>query len=88
MNDSSKGTGVITSAIVSMIGILAALHPDWTRVVALAAHTTDLSNVVPVVLTALGTFGAALSHPPAWLRAPWDRLKAKIGATVAPKGAP
>lgn len=84
MND-SKGYGAIASAIVSFISILAALHPNWMHVVALAAHASDLSNIVPVILAGLGTIGAALSHPPAWLRAPWDRLKARISAKVAPK---
>lgn len=87
MND-SKGYGAITSAIVSLVGLLAALHPNWAHVVALAAHASDLSNVVPVALGALGTIGAALSHPPAWLRAPWDRLKARISAKVTPKVSP
>lgn len=84
-DEGSKGYGAITSAIVSVVGLLAALHPSWARVVTLAAHTTELSNVVPVALTALGTLGAALSHPPAWLRAPWDRLKAAITAWFAPR---
>ena len=73
--DSTTGTGAIVSAIISAIGILGVLHPKWVWLGQLSQYKDDLRNVLPVILTALGTIGAAISHPPAWLRTPWDDFK-------------
>ena len=73
--ESTSGTGAIVSAIVSAIALISALHPKWTWIVTLAAHVPEVTNILPIVLGAIGTVGAAVSHPPAWLRTPWDDLK-------------
>jgi hypothetical protein len=68
----SKGYGAIISTITAFVALLSAIHPDWRHVVALSAHTAELTTVLT---GAFGTFGAAVSHPPAWIRGPWDDLK-------------
>ncbi len=78
--DSTTGTGAIVSAIISAIGIMGVLHPHWVWLGQLSQYKDDLRNVLPVLLTALGTVGAAISHPPAWAREPWDDLKYYIAS--------
>lgn len=68
-DDGSKGYASLTSAVIAMLGLVAALHPSWTLIQTLHAHVPELQQALPYVLTALGSLGAAVSHPPAWLRA-------------------
>jgi len=79
MNNDSPGYASLTSAIVAMLGLIAGLHPAWTYVTLLNAHVPQLQEALPYILTALGSLGAAISHPPAWLRnrvcAAWATLR-------------
>ena len=86
--NSTAGYGAYVSMIISAIGILAAVHPKWSWLVTLSQYKDDLRNVLAPVLVGVGTFGAALSHPPAWLRTPWDDLKFWIASFFHRKSAP
>lgn len=84
----SKGYGAIISTVTALVALLSAMHPDWRRVVALSTHTTELTTVLTTIVGGFATVGAALSHPPAWLRAPWDDLKYWIGSHFRGKPTP
>ena len=73
--NSNSGAGAYVSMIISAIGLLAALHPKWTWLGTLAQYKDDVRNVLAPICVGAGTIGAAISHPPAWLRTPWDDLK-------------
>lgn len=84
MNEQPQGKGAVVSGAMVLLGLLAARHPEWGRVVFIAQHSDQVTALVGYVVAAAGQFGLFISHPPAWLRAPWDRLKARISATVTP----
>ena len=73
--NSTTGTGSVLSAIGSAVTIVALIKPQWHWLVTLSQHQPELMNVLPYVLGPLSIIGNTISHPPAWLRTPWDDLK-------------
>lgn len=94
MNNTSNGIPSLTSALVAMLGLLAAMHPKWAILVALSQHVPELREILPYLLTTIGALGASIAHPPAWLRDPivdaWHTLKslARFGDGEVPPAGP
>lgn len=86
--NSTTGTGAVVSAITSAIALIAALHPKWSWLVTLSQHAPELTNILPYVLGPIGVIGAAISHPPTWIREPWDGLKQWIAVTFRKRPTP
>lgn len=80
--NNSNGIPSLVSAIVAMIGLIAATHPRWTLMATLSQHAPELRDALPYVLTLVGSLGAAISHPPQWLRDPvvsaWQRVRGLV----------
>ena len=78
--DSPKGYGSVISAIMSAVAFVAVIHPKWKWIVLLSQHAPEFANVLPWLLAGLGAIGGAISHPPAWLRGPWDDVRFWVGS--------
>lgn len=78
----SQGKGAFLSGALVFIGLIAAKHPDWARVVFVAQHSDQVASLVGYVIAAVGQFGLFISHPPTWLRAPLEKLKAHLIRTT------
>lgn len=83
MND-SKGISGLVGMIIAALGLWAGAHPTAKLVVLVTQHQAELTTVLTWGLTGLGGVITYVTHPPAWLRAPWDRLKARISGKVRP----
>lgn len=83
----SSGIPSLVSSAVALLSLLAGLHPTWAVVGALSQHSAELTQILATVFGAVGVIGAAIAHPPAWLRTPivsaWQRLRG-----VTPKATP
>lgn len=88
----SQGTAALISTSVAVLGVLVALHPHNAMLAALTGATPQLrdalTQTLPLVLTAAGSVGAAVSHPPAWLRAPIARVVNRVKSWFAAPGTP
>ena len=73
--NSTTGMGAYVSMVISAIGILAAIHPQWKWLSILSQYKDDVRNVLGPLFVGIGTFCAANSHPPKWIRGQWDDLK-------------
>jgi hypothetical protein len=55
-----KGYANAVTTTVALITILASLHPDWGRIVALSSHTAEVTTVLTGMLS---TIAAAVTKP-------------------------
>jgi hypothetical protein len=87
----SAGTSALISTAVAMLGVLVALHPHNAMLAALTSAMPQLrdalTQALPLVLTAFGAIGAAVSHPPARIRAAAARVVNRVKAWLATPGA-
>lgn len=85
MNDESKGISGLVGMIMAGLGIWTGLHPASKLVVIVTQHQAELHTVLTVGLSSLGGLVTYVAHPPAWLRGPLDRVKARLfGAVTLP----
>ena len=62
------GYRAVMGALIAMIGVLAAAHPESAVLEALNTAVPRLADAVPAVITACGAILAALSDPPRFWR--------------------
>jgi len=86
--DSTKGYGSIISAVVTLIGLTAAKWPHLANVVFLSQHTPEVTQLLGFAIAGLGWLGTNISHPPAWLRGPWDDVRFFVASFFRRKPTP
>lgn len=63
-----SGKSAMLAAAMAIMGVATALFPNAPVVCALTSAIPQLRVALPVVLTAVGSIWAAISHPPFWGR--------------------
>jgi hypothetical protein len=61
---SPSGLQAIAAAAMAMLGVVTALYPNAPLLAALTTALPQLKLAIPIVLTAVGSVWAAVSHPP------------------------
>lgn len=82
MTDQPQGKGSFVSGAMIVVGLLAARHPEWGRVVFISQHTDQVTELVGYATAALGQVGVFISHPPPWLRDPIVSALRKVHAAL------
>lgn len=65
----STGKTAIAGAVISILGIVAAVKPQYVPVIgAIQQALPQVQEAIGIVIASVGTVVTAVGHPPKWLR--------------------